>query len=324
MPATSLISERKRLSEERINVLKNAVLGLPGVATHADLCIYVTGSFGRLEASKYSDLDLFFVEGSDPGNGEPPSGYDPLMDALTSKCRDLGFPEFSGDGEYLKVHYLKDMRDSLGGPDDDYQNRFTARLLLLLESLPIYNKSLYERVVCEITSSYFRDYKGHEEDFHPTFLVNDILRFWKTLCLNYEYRRNTPATGEKETSKSALRNLKLRFSRMLTCFSLVIPLAVPRSSIGPEECMQLMQERPLERLKAVATQSKKPKLWDDIARDYGWFLELTGQPRDQTLNWIGSSENRKEAFDLSRRFGDTMYKLLVTVASPQTLRYLVI
>ena len=32
-----------------------------------ELCIYVTGSFGRLEASQYSDLDLFFIHPGNPG-----------------------------------------------------------------------------------------------------------------------------------------------------------------------------------------------------------------------------------------------------------------
>ena len=324
MPAPNLIDERKRVSEDRINLFKDAVLSLPRISNHADLCIYVTGSFGRLEASEYSDLDLFFVKESDPGNDEESCVHDSLMDALKSKCRDMGFPEFSGDSEYLEVHYLKDMRDNLGGRDDDYQNLFTARLLLLLESLPIYNELLYENVLGEITSSYFRDYEDHEEDFHPTFLVNDILRFWKTLCLNYEHRRNAPAANEEETRKSSLRNLKLKFSRMLTCFSLVIPLSVPRDSIGPEECIHLMQERPLERLKTVATRSKNPKLWYTIAGEYSWFLDLTGRPRDEVLNWMGSSHNRMEAFDRSRCFGDTMYELLITVATRATLRYLVI
>ena len=249
-----------------------------------------------------------------------------LMDAsLITKCRDMRFPEFSGDGEYLEVHGLKDMRENLGGRSDDYENLFTARLLLLLESIPIYNEQLYEEVVSEITESYFRDFPDHVEDFRPTFIVNDILRFWKTLCLNYEHSRNTSSNSdETEVSKSHLRNLKLKFSRMLTCFSLVIPLAVPRDSIEPEVCVKFMQQRPLDRLRSVALESMNDELWDRLSEDYSWFLDTTGRCREDVLSWIGSETNRKEARSRAGRFGNTMYELLNSIAEPATMRYLVI
>lgn len=216
------------------------------------------------------------------------------------------------------------MRQHLGGRRDDYENLFTARLLLLLESQPIYNESLYGEVLRDITLSYFRDYEDHEKDFRPTFLVNDILRFWKTLCLNYEHSRNVAQDDDMELRKNYLKNLKLKFSRMLTCFSLVIPLAMPRGSLEPEECVLLMRKRPLERLQSIAIESDCNAIWEKLANDYAWFLEATGRPRDQVLDWLGSSQNRIEALDRARVFGMSMYELLVTVSNPETLRYLVI
>lgn len=325
MPGSNSIHERKEWSEAKLNPFREAVSALPDVNKHADLCIYVTGSYGRLEASEYSDLDLFFIKKCSSDQTEMSHIDKTLMVAsLIRKCRGMQFPEFSGGGKYLKVHYLEDMKENLGGRSDDYENLFTARLLLLLESSPIYNEPLYEEVVCEIARSYFRDYQDHEEDFRPTFLVNDILRYWKTLCLNYENSRNSPDADETEAQKSHLKNLKLKFSRMLTCFSLVVPLSAPRDSIGPEECVRLMQDRPLERLRSAAIESKNEELWDILACDYSWFLEVTGKPQSVVQDWIGSSHNREEAFVRARRFGRTMYKLLVAVATPDTLRYLVI
>ena len=325
MPKSDLVVERKKWSESRIGEFSEAVSALPDVTKHDDLCIYVTGSFGRLEASEHSDLDLFFIKRSAQSHAEMSRIDKTLMDAsLIWKCHDMGFPEFSGDGEYLEVHYLPDMLDLLGGRRDDYENLFTARLLLLLESLPIYNDSLYRDVLHKITESYFRDYQDHEADFRPTFLANDILRFWKTLCLNYEHSRNSLGPEGPEAQKSQLRNLKLKFSRMLTCFSLVIPLAVPRPSIGLDECVRLMEERPLKRLETVAIDCNKDALWHELAGEYSWFLETTGRSRDDVLSWLGSSSNRSEALKRVGNFGDTMYQLLVAVANPETMRYLVI
>ena len=325
MTGGQLIQKRKEWSTDRINEFTRAVTKLPEVTKHSDLCIYVTGSFGRLEASEHSDLDLFFIKGDTQAHPCMPYIDKTLMNAsLIWKCREMDFPEFSGDGEYLEVHYLHKMRENLGGRRDDYENLFTARLLLLLESLPIYNEGLYEEVLREIARSYFRDYENHEEDFQPTFLVNDILRFWKTLCLNYEHGRNSEDRDEKETQKNYLKNLKLKFSRMLTCFSLVIPLAAPRDSIEPEECVQLMRKRPLERIESFAVETNKAELWNKLAEDYGWFLHLTGQPKDEVLAWIASSTNRQDASDRANRFGETMYEFLVAVSKPEAMRYLVI
>ena len=326
MSASELVEQRRQWSQAKIDTLGETLSALPEVSKHTDLCIYVTGSFGRLEASEHSDLDLFFINRINVGDSDMPRIQKTLMDAsLIRTCESMGFPEFSGDGEYLEIHDLQTMLRNLGGREDDYHNLFTARLLLLLESLPLYNEELFERALQALTESYFRDYPEHVKDFRPTFLVNDILRFWKTLCLNYEHRRNIPPSGDIEAnSKSHLRNLKLKFSRMLTCFSLVIPLAVPRDSIDPTECVRLMRARPLERLHKVAVESKQSTLWDKLLDDYAWFLESTGRPRDEVLEWIGKPDNRQEAQDRADTFGYTMYQLLAAVSTPNILRYLVI
>ena len=325
MSASELIGTRQQWSQAKLDNLKEAVSDLPEVTKHPDLCIYVTGSFGRLEASEHSDLDLFFINRINPDDAPMSRIHKTLMEAsLITKCAELGFPEFSGDGEYLEIHSLQDMLANLGGRKDDYQNLFTARLLLLLESLPIYNEEQYARALHQLTESYFRDYPGHVKDFRPTFLVNDILRFWKTLCLNYEHSRNTSPTDNAVQNKNSLKNLKLKFSRMLTCFSLVVPLAVPRESFEPEECVQLMQKRPLERLEEAAKTISRDDLWERLVDDYAWFLNATGRPRDEVLEWIGCPDSRKEVEERASTFGDTMYLLLAAVSGKNTMRYLVI
>ncbi len=322
---SELIHERKEWSERRIAEVCRAVSNLDEVTDNENLCIYVTGSFGRLEASQYSDLDLFFIEEDDQDNARMSRLDKTLMFASVIKqCRLMEFPEFSDDGEYLQVHNLHNMRASLGGRSDDYENLFTARQLLLLESAPIYNKSLYEKVLHQIARSYFRDFMDHEDDFQPTFLVNDILRFWKTLCLNYEHGRNDNTGDEIDAQKSQLKNLKLKFSRMLTCFSLVIALIAVREPIEPEQCVALMHKRPLERLKNVATNINRVDLWDSLCSDYSWFLRQTGRNAEDVLDWVADDAARNDALCRARRFGNTLYELLVVVAKPETLRYLVI
>ncbi|HJY90548.1 MAG TPA: hypothetical protein VJ255_09730, partial [Candidatus Acidoferrum sp.] len=56
---------------------------------------------------------------------------------LITRSRELGFPEFSGDGRYLDHHSIYEFTNTLGTEKDDVANTFTARLLLLLESKPL-------------------------------------------------------------------------------------------------------------------------------------------------------------------------------------------
>lgn len=109
------------------------------------------------------------------------------------------------------------MLKALGAPEDDSENLFTARMLLLLEARCVCNCSLFNGVVEKILEHYFRDSRG-KGTFRPLFLLNDLLRYWRTLCLNYELIRDHP---EESWEK---KNINLKFSRMLTVFGTVLPL----------------------------------------------------------------------------------------------------
>ena len=188
-----LLASRRHRSYSRLQHLRSKISSLASLTDLPHLCIYVTGSFGRLEASVYSDLDLFFIDNGHT-NANPISRIDKtLLDAdLIRTVRELVFPDFSNDAEYLSIHYLDDIKRSLGGREDDFQNYFTARMLLLLESRPVHNDEIYRHIIEKIIQSYYRDYHDHVSGFLPVFLINDIIRFWRTLCLNYEHRRNRP------------------------------------------------------------------------------------------------------------------------------------
>lgn len=116
------------------------------------------------------------------------------MADLTETTRKFNIPEFSGDGEYLAYYPEEVLRGSLGKSDDDATNTFTARLLLLLESKPLIGGTFYESDVGNVIAEYWRDYIDHKRSFLPTFLVNDVVRLWRTFCVNYEARtRREPA-----------------------------------------------------------------------------------------------------------------------------------
>lgn len=319
----SYLTQRAKYSQDRLALLRDRLHGIGELQSLPGLSIYVTGSYGRLEASLRSDLDLFLVQ-HDIRDGEiiNNTAHTLVKAEIIKIARDLGYPDFSNDGEYLKIHSLKDMLLNLGGSIDDASNHFTARLLLLLESRPVFNDNTYESVMNTIVDAYFRDYHDHETNFRPIFLVNDILRFWKTLCLNYENKRNIPTGDLDKKNKAYLRNLKIKFSRLLTCFATVIPLsAVPKTS--PEEIADLVKAPPLSRLSNfVQGDSIKENIFSKVVEDYIWFLEQTA--RTDAESWIGDKSNRGDAFERARQFGTSLYTLLQEATKDtDSLRYLV-
>lgn len=324
---TECIRKRREFGITRLDEFSGRVAGVSTLDGLADLCIYVTGSYGRLEASEHSDLDLFFIHRGSEKTDSIPRISKILLDAeLIRIGRDLGFPEFSGDGRYLAVHYIDDMRKALGSPADDFHNFFTARLLLLLESRPVHNGQLYEKLLEEVIGSYYRDYHDHESTFRPVFLLNDVIRFWRTLCLNYEHRRNRPPEEEQQKAKNHMMNLKLKFSRLLTCFSAVVLLSRNREVVTPATLASITRLSPLDRLDRIAAHAPEvTPLVSELKERYSWFLDATGRPKDEVREWILSHENRDDAFARGREFAAGMYRLVQNVtAGTDTMRFLVI
>jgi predicted nucleotidyltransferase len=188
-------------------------------------CVYATGSFGRGEASKYSDLDLFIVGRGNKNRRELSNLEEIRIKAdLIEATKTLDIPEFSGDGEYL-IHYTKqELVDTLGKPHDDASNTFTARLLLLLESKPLLGEKVYKEAMSGVIAAYWRDYPDHKNEFIPAFLANDILRLWRTFCVNYEARTFTEPAEKR--AKRKLKNYKLKHSRLLTCYSALLTFSL--------------------------------------------------------------------------------------------------
>ena len=234
----------------------------------------------------------------------------------------MGFGDFSNDGQYLEIHYIDDILDNLGSPSDDYQNFFTARLLLLLESYPLFNKRLYNKTIEKIINSYFRDYHDHDEEFRPIFLVNDIMRYYKTMCLNYEHKRNRPTADREKKNKAHLKNFKLKFSRLLTCYSTIFSLIQTKKRITPSHLLKIVARTPIDKLQMFY--DTKPTLIKDILDLYIWFLQINDKQTEDALKWIGNKSNRDEAFEKGREFHKKMYEFLVSISNETDLAYLTI
>ena len=320
-----LLIERRLYSVTRLHDLQSSLSGRRHVSYFDNMTIFASGSYGRLEASNHSDIDLFFLlraERTELDEFHVPEIR--MLSDIISVGDNMHFPKFSNDGEFLKIIFLNEMLKDLGSRTDDYNNHFTARMLLMLESRPIYNSAIYRHCITETISTYFRDYRYHPNDFEPTFLINDILRFWKTLCLNYENRRNQEE--ERKKVKQKIKNFKLKFSRLLTCFGTIAALAAYKDVLSATEVERICALTPMERIAEVAERVPGAHPSANRALElYCWFLERTALSTEDLEAYSSSKDNKHEAFDYAQRFGDTIFDILRAIdADHPSLRYLVV
>lgn len=276
--------------------------------------VYVTGSYGRGEASSHSDLDLFIVGRSDAaGSGRMFPRLDEIClkaDLIRSAQREC-FPPFSGDGEYLEHYTVGHLVQSLGTPEDDATNTFTARLLLLLESKVLVGRAAFSHAIDRTIEAYWRDYEGHEQDFSPAFLANDIMRLWRTFCVNYE-ARTSPETEEKKR-KRRLKSYKLKHSRLLTCYSALLALMdtwTKMKTVSPAAAKQIFSMTPTERIEHIR-HSAAPAPGAALGRmldHYEDFLEATNTPEDQMLERMGDEHSRTTLFRSADAFGLAVFE----------------
>jgi len=319
----SVLGERRRFTEERIEQLRTRleapdVEALLGEAA----CIYATGSVGRGESSSHSDLDLFVVSQVGTAQADSNSNLNRVADRLSDVARELGYPPFSKEGEYLKAHPLNDLIGHLGTREDDHTNVFTARMLLLLESRTIIHERVYDRAIDAVVKTYWRDYTGNEKNFIPVFLTNDITRYWKVLCLSYE------AHGDDTSEERRLRNYKLKHSRLLTCYSAILYLAWvlrARETVTPDDAVAMTRLSPTERLEFIGTDPVFVPQARGLLKMYAKFLETVDAPKADLLSRFAKSTYHAERRTEARAFGDAVFRLLVQLAEPtDLLRFLLV
>lgn len=314
----ALLDRRRTETNTRVEKLREELQQAEKL-TSGNACVYVTGSFGRGESSQYSDLDLF-IAGRDDKNGDRLLRR---LDEIRIKAdlieatQKLGIPDFTGDGQYLNHYSVGELVSTLGKPEDDVTNTFTARLLLLLESRPLLEESVYIDIVEDVISAYWRDYEDHKNEFMPAYLANDILRLWRTFCVNYEARTSTEPEVKK--AKRKLKNYKLKHSRLLTCYSaLLYLLAVfnDRKTVSPTDAVDMIKLTPTARLEWALGQSHLRKSHAricDVLGCYETFLADTDAPEEVLVDRFLDKSKSRDYFQTANKLGDLVFEVLYSI-----------
>lgn len=269
---------------------------LPEKYKNHGVCIYACGSLGRLEFGNASDLDAFYIVDSlkEGCNGPIPKvDREEFFSVIRRINSMLDFPPPSKGGKYLVFTPREDLFD-IGSQEEDSKNSYTARMLLLLESKPLYNKQVYDKLIEDVVDQYFIDYPDHTENFNPLYLMNDIKRYWYTLCLNYENRRNK----NDDRAERYRKRLKLKFARRITCFSMLACLY--KKGIDKSYVVTCTKMTPFERFEMLAKDNEElTAVLGNIKQMYVHYLELKTH---DTLWWEEDPNRKAVAFKDAGKF----------------------
>jgi hypothetical protein len=186
-----------------------------------DTSLVVFGSLARGEWTTSSDLDWTYLI-----DGGAKSSHLQITQDIQRVFKEKGLAEPGPTGTFGNMAFSHDIVHQIGGQNDTNKNT-TQRILLLLESTPIGGRrEAYDRVIRAVIDRYL------EEDTHlltrdlknyrvPRFLLNDIVRFWRTMAVDFANKQR-----DRAGKGWGLRNAKLRMSRklifasgLLVCFS---------------------------------------------------------------------------------------------------------
>jgi hypothetical protein len=201
-------------------------------------------------------------------------------------------------------------------------------LLLLLESRPLLDSEVYREVIADVIAAYWRDYEDHKTNFAPAFLANDILRLWRTFCVNYEAR--TARVPEKEKAKGKLKNYKLKHSRLLTCYSALLHLLAVYGShqtVIPADVMAMIDLTPTERLEWLLRRSDLTHAHHTVGKlldQYEHFLKTTNAEEEELVRQFMDKKTSRSYMQDAYHFGDLVFDALTAIGNGKRFHRLLV
>lgn len=235
------INTRETLAEK----MQQIIDGVDGI-NPGTVDVLACGSLARQEHSDASDVDYLIVSSSLPVR------FAALRDAghqIHKVVADLdGKPGASGI--FGQTVGMFDLIERVGLQDDTNISH-TRRMEILLESVSLTSGDSRAKIVRAIIDRYTTSRSASRP---PRFLINDVLRYWRTITVDFQAKRD----GSHDQQKMILRYLKLRITRKILLASSLLPLITFSPSSGDRddyvnELATLFDDPPLCRLIATTT-----------------------------------------------------------------------
>lgn len=168
------------------------------------------GSLARFELTPQSDLDWLVVTAE-------PSPFDvtPLIETLRSQLVDgVTLSEPGGSKLFGATISVDDLVTHIG-LQEDTNHTTTRRILFLEESVSLARPALHADALRGVLDAYVKAKDGSDQI--PRYLLNDIIRYWRTIAVDYQAKAT-------QKNPKALRYLKLLIPRKLCYVASIAPL----------------------------------------------------------------------------------------------------
>lgn len=280
------INDSRTFSQGVLKLIRDELKSSLGAHHQSELITVVTtGSFGRNEASKESDLDFFIFiddENTQVDTIEVGRLIQQVVDTHIQK--DSGSTSTFGQEAILSFNQLS---NNIGGKNDSNE-MMTRRLLFLLEATWLFGEHRFTKYRNELIKCYVKD--TDPDNVLSRFLLNDIIRYYRTIATDFEYK--TTEQGQKW----GLRSIKLRFSRKLLYFGGIIAVAETANqpvSNKYQTLANLLELTPLERihkLSGATTQTRQ------LFEHYSAFLQaVRDEPKRAELEGVSKPKRNESA-----------------------------
>lgn len=291
------LNENYLFTQEKLPAIRTEIAESLETSHYKDkLCIVVTGSYGRHEASEESDIDLYWFIDADIADKE---------ETLKTEIESVGsiinrhVTKDTGSTGTFGTSVVVTQSDLVGniGGDKDTNMNLTRRMLLLLEGTSLYNKDKFNEIRRNLINKYIKIEQNPNQI--PRFLLNDIIRYYRTITTDFEFK---VSEGSKEWG---LRNVKLKFSRKFLYFGGLLSIAdligVNDIEQQKEKLEQIFDKPVFEKVYACAEKHNLIEEMHQIFNLYDNFIEKISNP-----------ENRKilESVTKSQRNDNALYQEL--------------
>ena len=277
----------RRRTAERCDAARAVLAGVP---RDRDVAVVLLGSWGRGELTSGSDDDVLVIT---TGSRRP--GLRPTVGELQ--------PVFGGasgaQGTFDDVVTVTELATI--GLQEDSNRILTRRMLVLLESAPLLGPDVHRRVLAGLLDAYLG---GERRDRRPPrFLLNDVVRYWRTVAVDFEAKARAGEDG-----KWALRHAKLRTSRTMLFAGGLLPVLECHHVTADDAPALLLSELlqpPTDRIAAAFLRYEAVDAGVRTLGAYDRFLALLHDPeRRAALERLPRSRAREDPdFQECRRLG---------------------
>lgn len=194
--------------------LERVGVALAAESLPPDTSVCLFGSWARGELTRDSDADWALLI------SEPTARDDPQIAAaveLLARHLEPGGKAPGAQGIFGCAFDVRKLIEDIG-LDRDTNKNLTRRMLLLLESVSVTGE-LREEAWTRVLDRYFN--YGVKPYHVPRFLLNDLIRYWRTICVDFEGKN---ADTQGNDPKWVERVAKLKISRKLLFAGGLVPI----------------------------------------------------------------------------------------------------